>query len=687
MKVKIKIILVSWIISMVVGIPIMVMAFHTTNETQNSFNSLIFDFQSDQNDLIEAQSHFVKVMENTFSYILFPKITDPNEVIEHIHQLQNSAYSFHSRSQNEVDIRQTNLSNNIMAYSDKIEKSSLEIIKLVSNLHELNMELEKIEKKVMMIQKEDVDYNNIFLKKQLFFHLLESISRIHLTGSEQEFNEFSEVKKKISSASWSSVEQELINELVLKTDQIIEEEIKLIQKISDFRIFGDKFEELLSKSNDEITYELDLAKTLVKNSISTSMQITIVTIIIMMSISVLIGGVLSQKILRPLEKLTGMIEKVDEGNLQINSKAFDDDEFGILSKTFSTMLDSIKKSTDLEEQLAIQSNLKRALDESSMVAITNNEGIIKFVNDKFCEVTEFSSDELIGKTHEIIRSGHQTPQFYEDLWKKIRSGKVWRGEVRNKSKSGRIFWTDLVIVPFLDKAGNVTEHVAIRRDISEKKKLTMEKIRNEKMLTVGNLSARLAHDMRNPLAIIQMSLENLKLKYKDEDQKFEKINKSIMRISHQINDVLNFVKTQPIKPMKTKISQIISESLESLSLSNKIKLNLPENDFDITCDKEQLGIAINNILLNSIQAIDNSGTITIRIQDTIDAVKIEIEDSGSGMDTEILEKIFDPLFTTKQKGTGLGLVSVKAIIDAHQGSISVSSPPTIFKIILPKIFD
>jgi len=114
---------------------------------------------------------------------------------------------------------------------------------------------------------------------------------------------------------------------------------------------------------------------------------------------------------------------------------------------------------------------------------------------------------------------------------------------------------------------------------------------------------------------------------------------------------------------------------------------VPENDIDITCDQRQLSIVLNNLILNGIQSIENNGVIKISIDEDIDEIIIQVEDSGIGIPTDRLGKIFEPLFTTKQRGTGLGLASVKAIIESHGGIISVTSPPTIFTITLPKILE
>jgi len=151
--------------------------------------------------------------------------------------------------------------------------------------------------------------------------------------------------------------------------------------------------------------------------------------------------------------------------------------------------------------------------------------------------------------------------------------------------------------------------------------------------------------------------------------------------------VLNFVREQPIDTSKIKFSEIIKESLDSIKISEEIKIILPKNDIEIICDKNQILICLNNLISNGIQAIGDREEIQIRISEQNDNVIIQIQDSGKGISKENIEKIFEPPFTTKQKGTGLGLSSVVAIIDSHHGKISVTSPPTIFTITLPKTIE
>lgn len=221
---------------------------------------------------------------------------------------------------------------------------------------------------------------------------------------------------------------------------------------------------------------------------------------------------------------------------------------------------------------------------------------------------------------------------------------------------------------------------------------TQAVLKAERLSAIGELSGRLAHDLRNPLSVMKMSIDLIKqhpadAKISDDviTKRLNLIEKSIDRISHQIDDVLDYVRNSPLKLSAISLRTAILNSIDKIHVPHDVTITVSDSDVIANCDLVKIDAVFINLIVNAIQAMPQGGTIEINIKSDHDDIVIEFIDSGIGVPEEFVDKIFEPLFTTKQKGTGLGLASCKNIIEQHNGKISVKNNPTTFTIRFPKI--
>src|SRR3990167_3754077 len=256
-----------------------------------------------------------------------------------------------------------------------------------------------------------------------------------------------------------------------------------------------------------------------------------------------------------------------------------------------------------------------------------------------------------------------------------------------------------VIILIINK--NLKQFVNMRtRELEEQKdnleylveEKTQAVLKAERLSAIGELSGRLAHDLRNPLSVMKMSIDLIKQHPADAKisdsiitKRLDLIEKSIDRISHQVDDVLGYVRNSPLKLSTTSLRTIILGSIDKVNVPHDVTITVSDSDAVISCDPIKLDAVFINLIVNAIQAIPKGGTIEIQIKSNNDDIIIDFIDSGVGIPQEFMDKIFEPLFTTKQKGTGLGLASCKNIIEQHNGKISVKNNPTTFTIRFPKI--
>lgn len=347
----------------------------------------------------------------------------------------------------------------------------------------------------------------------------------------------------------------------------------------------------------------------------------------------------------------------------------------------------------LKETLKEVSDINFALDQSSIVAFTDEKGIIKSVNDKFCEISKYSREELIGQDHSLLNSGLHSKEFFKNLWKTIGSGQVWKGEIRNRAKDGSFYWVDTTIVPFLNETGKPYQYLAIRNDITEKKKSEEMLHRQDKLAAVGQLAAGVAHEIRNPLTSMKGYAEFLQMDETDpQRQEFlEIILDEIDRVNNIVEEFMVLAKPKAVELEEKNIIPIVQNVVSMLNFEArkrnvKLEFHADEDIVQIECDENRLKQVFLNFIKNGIEAMPDGGDLRVNTEIQDGNVLISIQDTGVGIPPDTLKKIGEPFYTTKKNGNGLGLMVSFKIIESHNGKVYIESEQnkgTTFKILLP----
>lgn len=289
---------------------------------------------------------------------------------------------------------------------------------------------------------------------------------------------------------------------------------------------------------------------------------------------------------------------------------------------------------------------------------------------------EFESDKIIGDITSIVEKQVQNRILVLES--------QLEEERKNSDEFRRILGDNLKQFNRIEKDLK-KEKTRLEGEIREK---TKKLVQAERLSAIGELASRLAHDLKNPLSVIKATVQIIEQTNQNLDDVTKKriklIEGSIFRMTHQVDGVLDYVKATPLRKKPSSLNEIIMAALQTLIVPPNVTINVPKDDVTFLCDPQKIEVVISNMILNSIQAIGvDKGTINIRTKKQNDSVVIRIEDSGAGIPKSVIDKIFDPLFTTKEEGTGLGLASCKNIVSQHNGSIAVSTDPTVFSIMLP----
>ncbi len=377
---------------------------------------------------------------------------------------------------------------------------------------------------------------------------------------------------------------------------------------------------------------------------------------------------------------------------------------------------------DVTEQRMAEKELKKlaAVIEQAEeeVIITDSKGYIQYVNPRFEKNTGFTKNEIIGKRPSILKSGFCDDLFYKNIWLSVIEKKIWKGTILNKSKKGRELIYDAVITSILDSStGEITAFVSVRRDITEQEKLKKQLNKAGKMEAIGTLAGGIAHDFNTILAGIMGYAELVIEDLTDINspsatiERVENIIKSAERAKNLIRQILRFSRSDEDDLYPINVSLVIKEVITLLRASMpttiRITMSLTSNSL-VMSNSVNIHQILMNICTNAKDAMEETGgflkistkdvtlneTDLSQCQDDNLNIKpgvfclISIEDTGKGMDKNIISKIMEPFFTTKLRnnGTGLGLFVVHGIVRKLGGFINVTSKKdsgTKFDVYLP----
>lgn len=353
---------------------------------------------------------------------------------------------------------------------------------------------------------------------------------------------------------------------------------------------------------------------------------------------------------------------------------------------------------DITEQRAIQDQfikLARAVEQSpSVVTITDRNGVIEYVNPKFTALTGYSAEEIVGLTSSVLKSGEASPEHYQELWATIKSGREWRGEFHNRKKNGELYWEAASISPIRSAEGEITHFVAVKEDITERKRLEAEvsdrnrELAESKVLAaLGRMASMIAHDLRNPLSSVKMTLQIL-----DKQAALDANNNELVRIAldrvhyleHVLNELLTYARPEDLHLQWLNIDKLLDGAVglaQKVIDEHEVKVvTMHQNGLPtLNGDDVKLRQVFANLISNAAEATGDQPVaarrVVIRSELLLDdrgpRIRVTVCDNGRGIDPDHRGQLFEPFFTTNAQGTGLGLAIVKRIVEQHGGQVDL----------------
>ena len=368
-----------------------------------------------------------------------------------------------------------------------------------------------------------------------------------------------------------------------------------------------------------------------------------------------------------------------------------------VAASLSFALDLFERNREREQerqQLRLQHTALEAA--ANAILISDREGKIQWVNDAFTRLTGYEREEAMGQNPRVLKSGAHDPLFYQRMWQTISSGLVWQGGLTNKRKDGTLYEEEMTITPVRSHKEEITHFIAIKQDVTERKRLEQQFLRAQRMQSIGLLAGGVAHDLNNVLAPVLLALPLLRnpLPPDQRNHIIDTLEQSVKRGANIVQQVLTFARGVEVQRVLVQIRHLIREvtriAEETFPRDIHIRTDVPANLWPFLGDPTQIHQVLLNLAVNARDAMPAGGQLTfaarnVELREHREFLDFElgpgrytsvvVSDTGSGIAPDLLERIFEPFFTTKPagKGTGLGLSTVLGIIKSHGGLVEVRS--------------
>lgn len=321
--------------------------------------------------------------------------------------------------------------------------------------------------------------------------------------------------------------------------------------------------------------------------------------------------------------------------------------------------------SELQRALKQLSDIKFALDEASIVAVTDSRGIIQYANDKFCEISGYSKEELIGQDHRIVNSGYHGKEFMRQLWRTIGSGQVWHGEIKNRAKNGRYYWVDTTIVPFVDEQGRPYQYLAIRHEVTQLKETEeqLQRMMSQLMHVQEEERKRLSRDLHDGIG---QSLFSLKISIdrmiaEGGSPGLQQLGQEVAHLMEEVRSLAREMRPSVLDDLG--VVPALRTYIENFERHYGIHVR-----FESNLRRRPNLLAETTIFRIVQEALTNIGKYagvseaSVTLQDTGDGLEAVIADKGAG-------------FNRKDAGRGVGLFSMEERARAVQGELEIDSAP------------